>query len=82
VGDKILGGEEVLVEGIWVSEERMFWGRGVNFEGEFRDELQLVALWPVFLQRKQRPSLMHLACSVGVSFERVPVSTSMASGSQ
>jgi hypothetical protein len=52
VGDKTLGGEEVLVEGIWVSEERMFWGRGVNFEGEFRDELQLVALWPVFLQRK------------------------------
>jgi hypothetical protein len=81
MGDKVLGGIGVLVEGTWVSVERMVWGRGVNFKGEFRDELQLVVLWPVFLQQKQWPSLMHLAHSMGVSFERVTVSTSIASGS-
>jgi hypothetical protein len=79
MGNRVLGG--VLVEGAWVSVERMVWGRGVNLEGEFREELQLVALCPVFLQRKQQPSLIHLARSVGVSFERVMVSTSIASGS-
>jgi hypothetical protein len=78
MGDRVFGG--VLVEGAWVSVERMVWGRGVNL-GEFREELQLVVLCPGFLQRKQRPSLIHLARSVGVSFERVTVSTSMASGS-
>jgi hypothetical protein len=53
----------------------------VNFEGEFRDVLQFVALWPVFLQRKQRPSWIYLVHSVGVSLERVTASTSIASGS-
>jgi hypothetical protein len=44
MGDKTLGGAGVLVEGVWVSVEQMAWGRGVNFEGGFREELQLVAL--------------------------------------
>jgi hypothetical protein len=79
MGDRVLGG--ALVEGVWVSVERMVWGRGVNLEGRFRDELQFVALWPVFLQRKHRPSLIHFARSVGVSFDKVTVSTSIASGS-
>jgi hypothetical protein len=79
MGDRVLVG--ALVEGAWVSVERMVWGRGVNLEGGFREELQFVALWPVFLQRKQRPFLIHLARSVGVSFERVTASTSIASDS-
>jgi hypothetical protein len=54
----------------------------MNFEGEFRDKLQLVALWPEFLQRKQRPSRIHLARSLGVSLERVTVSMSMVSESR
>ena len=40
-----------------------------------------MALWPVFLQWKQHPSLMHLACSVGVSLDRVMLSTFMVLGS-
>jgi hypothetical protein len=35
MGDKTFGWAGVLVEGVWVSVERMAWGRGVNFEGEF-----------------------------------------------
>jgi hypothetical protein len=82
MGDKPFGGAGVLVEGVWVSVEQMAWGQGMSLEGGFREELQLVALRPVFLQWKQCPSLMHLAHSVGVSLERVTASTSMASGSR
>ena len=41
----------------------------------------MVVLWPVLQQQKQWPSLIHLACSVEVSFDRLTLSMSMALGS-
>ena len=44
--------------------------------------VQDTAMWPFFLQRRQRPSLKHLSRSSGVSFFGFSmVSTSMALGS-
>ena len=60
-----------------VSVVQMFCGR-VGVEELGRGVRQVVALWPVFLQWKQHPSLMHLAHSVGVSLDRVTLSISMA----
>ena len=40
-----------------------------------------MALCPVFLYWKQQSSLIHLAHLVGVSFDRVTLSMSMALGS-
>ena len=67
--------------GALVSVERMVWGRRKVPVGVFRVLLHLLALWPFFLQRKQSPSLMHLALSVGVSLEREMASISIALGS-
>ena len=42
----------------------------------------MAALWLVFLQWKQQPSLMHLALLVGVSLDKMTLLTSMVLGSR
>ena len=60
---------------IEVSEDLTFWGWGVvdGFQGEVT--WHFFTLCPAFQHLKHHPSFIHLAHSIGVSFEKVMVST-------